>query len=363
MRQFQVVVSALLTLSAVAGCAHRPDAARAASADGGACTALSWTGSSLPDAHDRLKLSGTIATLREQGPDGTVAAIQLTLDEPVCDPHGRPAREIQVGEGAIPEYAALAGKRATITFDGFHTARFDGHLRAVIGVPSDDGSPSGTSSPAASAKPGKPVLEVRLKMEDERDKAHNTLLYGDCVVLRAAAAKGSPPREICTNAERGDLIPMFRQQQLTVTERPPTVLRLGWTTIGGGDATVHAWIVRAEEGKAPEVVDKAAWTAKRGSVGFIVDESKTLRLGVPWTFDDPFTSQAETKLEFATRNRWLHVDEVKKLPFEKTASTLPFYTGAFGEKTQPAGTRVLWLDVTASGFAGLPVSRSRTYAN
>ncbi len=178
-----------------------------------------------------------------------------------------------------------------------------------------------------------------------------TIHGAECVTLRSR--EDGPATRLCGDPKSEDLeqtlVPYFYEQHAHPTDATIAVL-IGWTSLGSGMQTSHAWSVRFEDGAAPKVIEKLAWVSTRSRAGFAIERTAdALKVGIPWTFDEPVRDDWELRVGA----RRLDLDAVKRLTFVISEAPLEAPLRPSLRASWPAGTRVAWFDVTAGGFREL----------
>jgi len=136
-----------------------------------------------------------------------------------------------------------------------------------------------------------------------------------------------------------DGMPQVPLMQKAIAIAPKRWLLIGWSSTGGGMATMAAWIVAAS-GKNLRVTDELYWTSDRMHNGFAIEDDKgKLRIGIP-----------EAPSEGAhNRGDWeLHIGK-KAVAFEKlkyAMATSKLFAPPM-EEARDLTTKIAW--ITASG--------------
>lgn len=204
-----------------------------------------------------------------------------------------------------------------------------------------------TRAPSNSTAP----TSTPLVIETLPSELGGTIHGAECVTLRSR--ENGPATRICGDPKSEDLdqtlVPYFYEQHAHPTDATIAML-IGWTSLGGGMQTSHAWIVRFEDGAAPKVIEKLTWVSTRSRAGFAIEHTQdALKVGIPWTFDEPVRDDWE--LHVGARR--LDLDAVKRLTFVISKDPLHAPLRPAPRTPWPAGTRIAWFDVTTRGFREL----------
>lgn len=203
-----------------------------------------------------------------------------------------------------------------------------------------------TRAPSSSTAPTSTPLVIETLSAPREGTIHGA----DCVTLRSR--EDGPSTRICGDEKSEDLeqtlVPYFYEQHAHPTDATTAVI-IGWTSLGSGMQTSHAWIVRLEDGASPKVIERLAWVSTRSRAGFAIESTAdALKVGIPWTFDEPVRD--DWWLDIGDRR--LDLDAVKRLTFVISKGPLHAPLRPSPRAPWPAGTRVAWFDVTARGFHG-----------
>jgi hypothetical protein len=206
-----------------------------------------------------------------------------------------------------------------------------------------------TASPALASPYHLQATRAGLDVAVDPDDGGGTMHFANRVTMRGPSGPASVFEMADDALEKGaPLLPLFGRA-IELPSDPSTAMLLGWSSVGAGMETVHAWIVRVRPGGAPAIVDELAWATDRVSAGLVVDLSRSgVRVGVPWTFDGAMHDPEDWALDAGAQH--LSRDDVMKLPFQPTRTAFDAYRPPFGPAPWPAGTRVAWISATPRGF-------------
>ena len=144
-----------------------------------------------------------------------------------------------------------------------------------------------------------------------------------------------------SDVARGELVPLFRRR---VTLDADHELILGWSSWGGGEQSLHAWIVE-HHGAEVAIVDRLEVRQLRGTSALFLQRTRTgLALGFPppdpgRPLDGPWLATETFALA--------HDAALPHHPFHEAAG-LEAFCPPFGVSVRPEA--VTWIGVRPSGF-------------
>lgn len=201
--------------------------------------------------------------------------------------------------------------------------------------------PAAGCAPRPGGAPDETRLVVRvIPQKDETGTMH----YAE----RAEIASGrGRPLVLVTDVEKGVMAPLVERQ---VRVGPRHALLLGWSSWGGGMATIQALLVRADPGGVV-LQDRLEITTDRASAGVLVRaEGGRIRIGIPRPAEQAHHGD-EWELTFAGRRLDLAGIRSLRCAARSAADAAAIsYCPPLGGEAPDAGGKVIWFRVGESGF-------------
>lgn len=127
----------------------------------------------------------------------------------------------------------------------------------------------------------------------------------------------APPAPQTTNQDHDEAPPEYPLMEKILAVAPKRWVLLGWSSLGEGMQTEHAWLIEDRHG--PHLLDSLAWTTDRSHAGIAVESSgNQVYLGIP--LPQPLNEDGEPGLhnegdwELVHDKQRLSLLDVRRLP-------------------------------------------------
>ncbi len=153
---------------------------------------------------------------------------------------------------------------------------------------------------------------------------------------------GAKPYEVETDLANGTIAPLFSNPIALGRER---FLLLGWSSMGGGNHTFHAWLVSVKHGSV-SVYSRLEFTCRRHHYGLVLQENnKQVRLGLN---KPPEEGMALCEWSLDINRKHFDWDEIRKLKYIDVGMVEPKVLVLFAPKETPSN--VCWIEIGSNGF-------------